>query len=272
MQHSFDVDIAVEYGILEAILLNNLWFWIKKNEANKVNYFDNDYWTYNSIRAFGELFPYVSQKQIQNALKHLENEGLIKTGNYNKSTYDRTLWYAFDLRGKSIMQKSKMEIPKKENGLVENVEPIPYINTDINTNNNSSSKENDENIFDYLQKNGFSLTPIEIQIVMEWDDNELTRYAIKQAVLNHVFRIKYIDSILNSYKKDNIKTLQEAIARDEKFKNKKGKIIEEGNVPEWFNKNLNIKEESEDDDLNEEERKLINEILGRDKEQTTNNN
>ena len=135
MQHSFDVDIAVEYGILEAILLNNLWFWIKKNEANKVNYFDNDYWTYNSVRAFGELFPYVSQKQIQTALKHLENEGLIKTGNYNKSTYDRTLWYAFDTQGKSIMQKSKMEIPKKENGLVKNVEPIPDINTNINTNN-----------------------------------------------------------------------------------------------------------------------------------------
>ena len=135
MQHSFDVDIAVEYGILEAILLNNLWFWIKKNEANKVNYFDNDYWTYNSVRAFGELFPYVSQKQIQTALKHLENEGLIKTGNYNKSTYDRTLWYAFDTQGKSIMQKSKMEVPKKENGLVKNVEPIPDINTNINTNN-----------------------------------------------------------------------------------------------------------------------------------------
>ena len=136
MQHSFDVDIATKYGLLEAILLNNLWYWIKKNEANKVNCFENDYWTYNSIRAFGELFPYVSKKQILKALKHLENEGLIKTGNFNKSTYDRTLWYAFDLKGKSIMPKSQMEDTKMSNGLVENVKPIPNINTNINTNTN----------------------------------------------------------------------------------------------------------------------------------------
>ena len=32
------------------------------------------------------------------------------------------------------MQKCKMDYAKKENGLVENVEPIPDINTNINTN------------------------------------------------------------------------------------------------------------------------------------------
>ena len=73
---------------------------------------------------------------------------------------------------------------------------------------------------------------------MEWEDNKLTRYAIKEAVLNHVFRVKYVDSILNRFKKDNINTVQEAIARDENFKNKKVKIIEEDNVPDWFDKNI----------------------------------
>lgn len=133
MQHSFDVDIAKEYGILEAILLNNLWFWIEKNRANGINYFDDNYWTYNSTRAFNELFPYVSQRQIQKALTHLKEEGLIITGNYNKSAYDRTLWYAFSKKGKCIMQKCKMEDAEKENGLVKNVQPIPDINTDNKT-------------------------------------------------------------------------------------------------------------------------------------------
>ena len=36
MQHSFNVELAKEYGILEAILLNHLWFWIKKNKANNM--------------------------------------------------------------------------------------------------------------------------------------------------------------------------------------------------------------------------------------------
>lgn len=125
MQHSFDIDIAKEYGILEAILLNNLWFWIEKNRANGTNYFDDNYWTYNSTRAFNELFPYASQRKIQTALAHLKDEEIIITGNYNKSAYDRTLWYAFTKKGKSIMQKCKMENTELVNGSDENVTPIP---------------------------------------------------------------------------------------------------------------------------------------------------
>lgn len=143
MQHSFDVELAKEYGIAEAILLNNFEYWIGKNKANNVNFYDGFYWTYNSTRAFNELFPYLSQRQIQNALKHLRDEGILQTGNYNKSSYDRTLWYAFTKKGISIMQKCKMEDVNMSNGLCENVTPIPDINTDskntdINTDNKKS--------------------------------------------------------------------------------------------------------------------------------------
>ena len=111
----------------------------------------------------------------------------------------------------------------------------------------------EETLFDYLQENGFSLTPIETQIVMEWEDNELTRYAIKQAVLNKVFRINYIEEILKRYKRDNIKTLQEAIASDERFKNKNNKTAEE-KLPEWFDKN--IKTTASEEEQNEMEQLL----------------
>lgn len=216
MQHSFDVDIAKEYGILEAILLNHLWFWIKKNEANDTNYYDDNYWTYNSTRAFNELFPYVSQRQIQNALNHLKEEKIILTGNYNKSAYDRTLWYAFSKKGKCIMQKCKMEDVEKGNGLCENGKPIP----DINTNENQISNNNNS-IYDFLQENGFVLAPIHYEIISEWEDNELTRYAIKQAVLNNKYNIKYIQTILTAYKKANIKTIQQAKEQEEEFNNKR---------------------------------------------------
>lgn len=138
MQHSFDIDIAKEYGILEAILLNNLWFWIEKNRANNINYYDGYYWTYNSTRAFNELFPYVSQRQIQCALKRLIEEEILQTGNYNKVAYDRTLWYAFTEKGKCIMQKCKMEDAKMLNGLGKNDEPIP----DIKPSSKPSNKPN----------------------------------------------------------------------------------------------------------------------------------
>ena len=134
MQHSFDIDIAKEYGILEAILLNHLQFWIEKNQANETNFYDGEYWTFNSTRAFNELFPYVSERQIKIALKNLRDKEIIKVGNYNTVAYDRTLWYSFTEKGKSIVQKCPMDSTKMSNGKSENVQPIPNINTNIKPN------------------------------------------------------------------------------------------------------------------------------------------
>ncbi len=206
---------------------------------------------------FAELYE-VSTQTIINMINNLVDKGYLeRTIIYKEGTKEIEKRYLKIIEGgtQKILTRGTQKIFMDNNTSINN--------TSIN---NCGTKDDSENLFDYLQKNGFSLTPIETQIVMEWEDNELTRYAIKEAVLNHVFRVKYVDSILNRFKKDNINTVQEAIARDENFKNKKVKIIEEDNVPDWFNKDLNKKEESEDENLSERERELIREILGRDKE------
>lgn len=139
MNHSFDKDIAVAYGLPEAIILNHMQFWIEQNKANNINFYDGSYWTYNTTKAYAEIFPYLSQRQIQCALKHLREEGILKTGNYNKSAYDRTLWYAFTEKGISIMQKCKMENVEMSNGFDAQVQPIPDNNTDNNSIDNSDN-------------------------------------------------------------------------------------------------------------------------------------
>lgn len=149
MQHSFNVEIAKKYGILEAVLLNHLWFWIKKNKANNTNYFDGNYWTFNSTKAFSELFPYVSERQIKYALKHLREEEIIKVGNYNKDTRDRTLWYAFTEKGETIVQNCPMESSFLSDTKVRNVRALPDINTDINTDNNNK-KERKKTSYDEI--------------------------------------------------------------------------------------------------------------------------
>lgn len=128
MEHHFNIDLAARFGILEAIILNNLQFWLRKNAANNANFFDGSYWTYNSVHAYAELFPYASEKQIRTALKKLVNAGILKTGNYNKSAYDRTLWYALTDEGLSICPIGKMEEDEKANQNDRQGEPIPYIN------------------------------------------------------------------------------------------------------------------------------------------------
>ena len=84
MQHHFDTAIACKFGMLEAVIINHFEFWLEHNEKNGRNFYDGRYWTFNSMRAFAEIFPYVSERKIRNALKSLEDEGILITGNYNK--------------------------------------------------------------------------------------------------------------------------------------------------------------------------------------------
>ena len=157
MEHSFNIELAKEYGILEAILLKNIWFWIEKNRANEKNFYDGTYWTYNSTRAFNELFPYASESSIKRALKSLQEKGIIKTGNYNKSAYDRTLWYAFTDLGKSIVSNRQMEMNKSSNGNEQNGPTIPDINTDDKTKDiKTNKKEKKETEFDSVINENFT--------------------------------------------------------------------------------------------------------------------
>lgn len=125
MIHFFDTDVAKQYGVNAAVLLYHISYWIKHNEANGTNYYDGNFWTYNSTRAFAELFPYMSERQISTALSKLIDDGVIITGNYNKSAYDRTMWYALTQKGKCILQKCNMDTAEMSNGLCKNVKWIP---------------------------------------------------------------------------------------------------------------------------------------------------
>lgn len=134
MINAFDPEVAIDVGIMAAILYKNIQHWCEFNKTNEKNFYNGLYWTFNSARAFKEQFPYMSEKQIRTSLETLEEKGYIKTGNFNKVGYDRTKWYADTGKGNSICPTGKMELPYKENGISQEGEPIPNNNTDINTN------------------------------------------------------------------------------------------------------------------------------------------
>lgn len=180
MTHCFDVDIAKRYGVLEAILLHYFEFWIQKNKANNVNFHDGYFWTYNSLSAFVELFPYATKSKICTALGNLEKEGLIATSNYNKSSYDRTKWYRLTDKGNAVLsaetvekldflnldyresknrksndKKSEMDSQEIGNGLPENRTPIPVNNHISNTVSNTDINAEFENLWAiYPRKQG----------------------------------------------------------------------------------------------------------------------
>ena len=94
--HHFDIAEAEKYGLREAIILYNIRFWLEKNIANGTNFKNGRVWTFNSYKAFNELFPYLSQSQIKRCLTNLVKEGILIKENHNKLGFDRTNWYTIN--------------------------------------------------------------------------------------------------------------------------------------------------------------------------------
>ena len=87
------MDLAVKYGADVAIFVHNVVYWVEKNAANRKNYYDGRYWTYNSTSALSEMYPLWSRDQIKRLVKKCSDLGVIILGNYNEDKRDRTNWY-----------------------------------------------------------------------------------------------------------------------------------------------------------------------------------
>lgn len=124
---------------------------------------------------------------------------------------------------KGNQKETKVEANENDNV---NVNDNDNVNVNVDVNDNEKSISNND-LFTYLEKTfGRPLGSAEYELASKWEDNELTRYAIKQAELARAFNVKYIDKILYSYKKDNITTIADAEKRNEEYqenKDKKGK-------------------------------------------------
>ena len=92
--HSFNIDEAVKHGVNKAVILYNIRYWLEQNLANRKNIHDGYVWTFNSARAFAELFPYIKPRSISRYLSELEEAGELISGTYNKVKYDKTKWYS----------------------------------------------------------------------------------------------------------------------------------------------------------------------------------
>jgi len=134
MNHSFDIENAKKYGVIEAVILENMLHWLSVNKANETNIHDGKVWTYNSVQAYSRLFPYLTPKQIRRAIDSLVDENAIVKGEYNKANYDKTSWYSVpDESILAIGPKGQMDSPKRADRSVQNGKPIPDINTSVNT-------------------------------------------------------------------------------------------------------------------------------------------
>ena len=134
--HYFDEDVATEYGTSCAIVIASMQQWIRKNRANGKHLhpctlsdgtIEDRTWTYNTVKAWTDLFPFWTPKQVRLILEKLIEKKVLKTDNFNRVGFDRTLWYAFEdeKRWLGFDQKGNSDLPEKTNPFDQKGEPIP---------------------------------------------------------------------------------------------------------------------------------------------------
>ena len=153
MGYYFELKPAMACGVDGAVMLSNLKFWIDKNRANEKHFHDGRYWTYNSVKAFGELFPFWSKGQISTILNRLEKQNYIVSGNYNKSAYDRTKWYALTDKGEQLFGDYGMQ-NFSGNGTSFSNSPISQNQEMVDLNSKNAISQNQE-MDDLISRNEF---------------------------------------------------------------------------------------------------------------------
>src|SRR6478672_8064412 len=93
--HSFDPQLAKEYGLEEAVMIHGFQWWIGTNRANERNQADGRTWSYNSYQALAEMFPYWTASQTRRVVEALVRKGVLLKGQRSLKGGDARNWYAF---------------------------------------------------------------------------------------------------------------------------------------------------------------------------------
>ena len=91
-----DKKLAKIIGLNQAMILQQVHYWLELNKKNKINFHENRHWTYNTINEWQEEFPFWSKETVKRAFNKLRDLGIMQVGNFNVYKMDRTLWYTID--------------------------------------------------------------------------------------------------------------------------------------------------------------------------------
>ena len=152
--------LAEEIGLNEAIVLQQIHYWLKKSNHN----YDGRRWIYNSYKEWEQHFPFWSNATIRRTISSLEKQELLFVGNYNKAGFDNTKWYSIDyfkLEGvsKRLAQNEQTTCSKRADAVAQNEQTNTRDYTEITTettNNNilspSSTAYPYKDVINYLNQ------------------------------------------------------------------------------------------------------------------------
>jgi len=120
--------LAKAVGITDAIVLQQVNYWLNINKKAGKNFYDGRYWVYNTIREWQENdFYFMSFDGVKKAFARLESKGLLIIGNYNVRGYDRTRWYSIDYDALDSLSDDNTQFNARKAARKANSDSIPVV-------------------------------------------------------------------------------------------------------------------------------------------------
>jgi hypothetical protein len=88
--------LAKAIGLNEAIVLQQVQFWLGVHEGIQRNFVDGRYWVYNSYEQWKEQFYFWHRDTIRRTIKSLEDQELLISACLSPDKGDRTKWYTIN--------------------------------------------------------------------------------------------------------------------------------------------------------------------------------
>lgn len=246
-----DRELAAVFGLNEAIVLQQLNYWLNSKTAKTVN---GRKWVYNSYNQWhDDNFPFWSLATVRRAIDSCEKKGLIITANYNKAGFDKTKWYSIDYdavdkgMSKRFAQNEQTYCSKRASGAVQNEQTYTRDYTEITSEttaaswpahsaaefvqpesnpSSAASLRNNEGMNEVFNSwtnawgwpNGIITTDL-----TEWVHKygaDIVQHAIKQAAETVGLKkpSKYVASILDRYDREHLITIEDIKADEQRHK------------------------------------------------------
>lgn len=204
-EHPMIIDrkLATVFGLTETIILQEIHYWIQKNEKDGRNYHEGYYWTYNSYTKWQkDFFPFWCESTIKHTILKLEKEGLLVSGSFDPNKYNHQKSYRinYDVFYEKIEEYCKehgieMTVFGKKQGNEGKIEDEGVKNTEEPVQKIPNQTYNTCNRTKQLKAlNGFS-SQKNVEIYTDFDQKILDRSIDKACRENEVEDVKERESI-----------------------------------------------------------------------------
>lgn len=167
----------------------------------------------------------INKDKVQRTLKLYETDKQIEQQTSNKNRLITIVnWELYQESNNQNDNQMINNCETTDKQLITNNNDNNIFTTTTSTRKNETSgrygneRNGDENLFEFVEKMfGRTINSVEAEHIDRWKDNELTRHAVREAVLANAYSIKYIEKILERYKRENIKSVSEITEKEEKI-------------------------------------------------------